>query len=256
MTVAITIGAYKLSTFVHLNVLRCRRLLPGVPILISEDRSPESEQIEALADELECDYVCSPKRRSHFSGDWNHIANSLVFAKEIGAEVAVKLSQRCVPVLPEFFTVLDQVFADPEVQIGLPGRLNPNQIVHPESRFFKKFGVMSDMLAFRVGAIDPEEMLAIYRTRNETGRPHDSFSETSIGYLLSTRFPGRKACIIPQWTNHEQGKPKLFLRKAQSPASHYAQVAMMESVESPTGWDTREWKSIEGKQYRPKADVV
>lgn len=257
MTVAITIGCYKLCSFIELNVLRCRRLLPDVAILLSDDRSDASKDIQALAAKYDCDYVCSPKRRSHFSGDWNHLVNSLVFAKEIGVKIAVKLSQRCIPVLPGFFVALDRAFTDPEVQIGHPGRLNPNQIVRHGSRFYRKFGVLSDILAFRVGAIEPEELLSMYKERNNTGRPSDSFSETSIGHLLATRFPGRKARLIEEWTNHEHGKPKLFLRKAQSPASDYAQVARMEGLNIDKGWDLREWREIEtGGNYKPIADRV
>lgn len=256
--IAITIGCYKLTSFIELNVLRCRRLEPGVPILLSDDRSDASKDIQALAEKYDCDYVCSPKRRSHFSGDWNHIINSLVFAKEIGAGIAVKLSQRCVPVLPGFFIALDRVFADPVVQIAHPGRLNPNQIVRMGSRFYKRFGVLSDMLAFRVGAIEPEELLAIYKERNNSSKPSDSFSETSIGHLLATRFPGKKARVIEEWTNHEHGKPKLFLRKAQSPSSDYAQIAKMDGIAADVSmYDCREWREIEtGGRYKPKADLV
>lgn len=254
---AITVGCYALTSFVELNVLRCRHLIPEVPILLSDDRSDASKDIQALAVKYDCDYVCPKKRRSHFSGDWNHIINSLVFAKEIGATVAVKLSQRCIPVLPGFFVALDRTFKDPEVQIAHPGQLNPNQIVRKASTFFKRFGCLSDMLAFRVGAIEPEELLSIYRMRNNTGRAHDSFSETSIGFLLASRFPGNKARMIPEWTNHQQGMPKLFLRKAQSPSSDYVQIARMHGINADASmYDCREWREIQGSQYRPKADIT
>lgn len=258
MTVAITIGCYKLPTFIELNVLRCRRLIPKAPILLSDDRSDASKDIRAIAEKHDCDYICSPSRRSHFSGDWNHIINSLVFAKEAGADIAVKLSQRCVPVLPEFFSALERAFSNPDVQIAHPGRLNPHQIVRASARFYKKFGLLSDMLAFRVGSIDPYELLRIYRERNNTGRPHDSFSETSIGFLLATRFPGNKARVIEEWTNHEYGKPKIFLRKAQSLSSDYVQIAAMDGLSADISkFDCREWREIEGPHnYRPKANIT
>lgn len=256
--IAITIGCYRLVPFIELNILRCRRLCgDGVPILLSDDRSDKSKDILELAVKHECDYVCSTRRRSHFSGDFNALVNSLVFAKEIGATVAVKLSQRCIPVLPGFFVALDRVFKDPEVQIGHPGQLHPNQIVRPGARFYRKFGLLSDMLAIRVGAIEPDELLDIYKKRNDTGRPHDSFSETTIGHLLATRFPKGKARMIPEWTYHEPNKPKLFLRKAQSPSSDYVQVARMENIDADVStYDLREWKDLEGRNYRPKADIV
>ena len=256
---AITIGCYKLVPFIRLNVLRCRRLLPGVRILLSDDKSPESRAILDLACELDCDYVCGPRRRSHFSGDAQAIVNSIVFAEECGVEAALKISQRLIPVLPSFFGALERAFKDPDVQVVLPGRINKAQISRMSARFYAKFGILTDVIGFRRGAISPDEFLAVYRDRCKEGRhPSDSFCETSVGYLLDKRFGGDKHRIIPEWTNHQHGMPKLYLRKSQSTTSDYCQIAAMENLPTDVStYDLREWREIEGAQnYRAKATVV
>lgn len=259
MTVAITIGAYKLSAFVRLNVLRCRRIFgQETCVLISDDKSPESEQIEALASELECDYVCSPKRRSHFSGDATALLNAIVYGRECVADIALKLSQRLIIVRPEFRTAMEAAFADQEVQIVLPGRIPKNQISRPSSRFYARFGLLSDAVAIRPNAIEPEEFLTIYRERCAAGRhPSDSFVETSLGYLLDRKFSGNKHRLIPEWTAHVNGQPKIYLRKSQSSSSDFLQIARCEGMNADVStFCLSEWREIEGKAYRPKADLV
>ncbi len=260
MNLAITIGCYKLTSFVELNILRCRRLCgPDVPILLSDDRSDASKDIQSLAEKYDCNYICPKQRRSHFSGDMQAIINSIVFAVESGRGFALKLSQRCVPVLPGFFVAMDRAFKDPEVQVCLPGRINRAQISRPGARFYARFGFLTDILAFRVGAIEPEDFLKIYRERNAHGRhPSDSFCETTIGYLLDKRFSGNRHRILDEWTNHRHGMPKLYLRKSQSPSSDYCQIAAMENLSTNVStYDLREWREIEtGGRYKPKADVV
>lgn len=262
MTIAITIGAYRLTNFCKLNILRCRRIWGAeVPILISDDRSSESTLMKELADELECDYVCPDKRRSHFSGDFQTVLNSIQFAVEIGADVALKLSQRMIPVLPEFRTTMEDAFTDERCQVVLPGQLNPQQIARPGARFYRKFGLLTDAVALQSDAISPEELLDVYRERcraadGKRAPISDSFSETTFGHLLERKFPGPKHKLLDAWTHHQSGKPKLYLRKSQSSASDYAQVAAMEGL-NISDFDLREWISIEGRHgYKPKADVV
>lgn len=258
MQTAITVGAYKMPAFVRLNVLRCRRIFgPDTCILISDDKSTESEAIENLAKELSCDYVVSKKRMSHFSGDCQSLLNAIVFGRECGADIALKLSQRFILVRPEFRTAMEKAFADPEVQIALPGRIPKNQIARPSSVFYSRFGLLSDVVAIRPNAIEPEEFLSIYRDRCAVGKhPAESFVETSLGFILDKKFGGNKHRLLTEWSVHNQGQAKIYLRKSQSSSSDYQQVAMMENVHSPTGWDLREWREVELKNYRPKATHV
>lgn len=262
MTVAVTIGAYKLSPFVELGILRWRRIIPAVPILVSDDLSEQSAEIRSVAERHECDYVCSDRRRGHFAADMQTFINGLVFCREIGADVVIKCSQRVIPVVPALLDPMFSAFSDPVCQICLPGQMSRNQIARPGSRFLAKFGVLSDLVAIRCEALPPEELLAIYRERagaESVGkRPiSDSFAETTLGYLIDKKFPGQKSKILNEWSNHRPGHVKLYLRKSQSHPSEYNQVAQMEALSGDAStYDLREWLLIEQKNYRPKADVV
>lgn len=261
MTTAVTIGCYRLTAFIELGILRWRRLIPDVPILLSDDRSPESPEIEALAEKYECDYHCPPSRRSHFSGDWNTICNSIQFAQEMNSDIAIKASQRVIPVLPALLDPMFKAFEDSKCQVVLPGQLNRNQIARPTNRFYTKFGVLSDLIGFRAAAVSADELLEFYKIRCREADARKvpvshSFSETTLGTLLDQKFPGAGHKILGAWTNHVAGRPKLYLRKSQSSASDYQQVAMMEGL-NVADFDLREWIQIEGKTgYRAKADVV
>lgn len=257
MQTAIVIGAYKLTHFVRLGILRCRRIWgDDVPILVSDDYAPESKDIQAMASEMNCDYICPKKRRSHFSGDMSVFVNGLVYGRETGADVVLKLSQRFIVVLPEFKEALDRAFMDPSCQIALPGRIPANQISRPGAVFYKRFGILTDCLAFRPTCMEPEDLVSFYRERCKEGRkPHDSFSECTWGALLDQKFANAYK-IIPEWTAHRDGQKKVYLRKAQSSESDYRQIAMMEKVHSPNGWPLLEWRLIENGQYRPMADCV
>lgn len=258
MTVAVTIGAYRLVDFVTLCVLRWRRLLKDVPVLISDDASSESDAIKSIADAHSCDYCCSEKRRGHFANDMQTFINALIFGRELGVDIVIKCSQRLIPVQPRLLEPMFKAFSNPECQIVLPGRINRNQISRPSARFYGRFGILSDLVAMRVGCIEPDELLSIYRHRNTNGKPSDSFSETTLGTLLATHFAGNRHRILDEWTNHRQGHAKLYLRKSQSSSSDYCQIAAMEGlVADHSRYPLAEWREIEtGGRYKPKAEIV
>lgn len=250
MTFAICIGCYRLPQFIELNVRRCRTIFgQDVPIILADDKSFESRAIEVLAEGLEVDYTCSPYRRSHFSGDWNAFVMSAAFASGLHKDIALKISQRLIPVLPRFRECIEEAFSDPNVQVALPGRPNPTQIARPQSRFYSKFGILTDVLAFRNGAITSTELVDLYRKRFTEGKTHqESLVECTWGWLLANRFEG-KFRVLPELTNHTPMEPKIFLRKSQSIPRDYEQVARMEGM-TQTDWPLFEWGIMEGKDYR------
>lgn len=256
MTYSIAIGAYKLPQFVELCIKRCRTLFgPDVPILVSDDFSDRSTAIRAIANAHECDYDCPAKRRSHFSGDMQVFINALKFCEELETDAVVKISQRFIPVLPAFKDAMDTAFANGDVQVCLPGQIHRRQIARREAMFYSKFGILTDVLAIRRGAITPKELIDCYRKRCHPGsRPSDSFAETTWGCLLAERFGGRRHRILPEWTNHQPNQPKVYLRKSQAKETDYGQIGAMEGMAGH--WDLREWRLIEMRGYKPKPDVV
>lgn len=255
MKYCIVIGAYALPQFVELCGLRCERLFgDDVPILVSDDHSNESKAIEQVADKRGWAYICGRKRRSHFSGDIQAFINGLKFSEQTESDAVIKLSQRFIPVLPGFKEAADQAFADDRTLVILPGQISKNQIARPAAGFYSRFGILTDVLAVRRGAITPEEFMEVYRRRVlEEKNRWDSFAETTWGWLIDTKFE-KSNKRIPEWTNYVPFTPKLFLRKSQSTPAEYAAVAAMEGL---TGeWDVREWIQIERERYKARPDRV
>lgn len=246
MTFAITIGSYRLPQFVELCVRRCRRIFDdGVPILISDDLSDLSPTIKDLANRLDCGYVVGDGRQSHFGGDMQAVLNAIAWADN--ADIAIKISQRFIPVLYDFRLALEKAFATPSTMVAVPGQIQARQISRPQAAFYGRFGILTDVIAIRRGAISTKELLDTYIQRVRTPKARsDCFVETTFGWLLANKFQGAHA-IVPEWTNHQPFKPKVYLRKSQSNALEYEQVAAMEGM---TGnWDLREWIQIERHGY-------
>lgn len=249
MTFAITIGSYRMPQFVELCVKRCRRLFGhDTPILISDDISDKSQQIKALADSLDCAYVVGEGQRGHFGGDMQAVLNSIVFGSQ--SDVSLKISQRFIPVLPEFVDALERAFNNPRNKVALPGQMEARQIARPQAAFYGRFGILTDAIGIRTGAISEQELLDAYinRVRNPKARS-DCFVETTFGWLLATKFKDAHV-ILPEWTNHKPFTAKVYLRKSQSNNNEYAKVAEMEDVKGD--WDLREWGIIEKGFYMPK----
>jgi hypothetical protein len=254
MTVAITIGAYALPDFVELCCRRCRVLFPDAPILIADDLSAQSADIQARAERHHCMYVVSQNRRSHFSGDIQAIITALALAEAQECDIALKISQRFIPVLPEFRSSMERAFSDPSISLVLPGRVDRRQILRPQSQFFSKFGIQTDVVAIRRGSIAPQTLVDTYRDRvNNPKSKSDSLVETTIGYLAGTHFRGATA-VVAEWTNHRAHTAKVFLRRCQSSQEDYQKLGVIEGIKGK--WDLREWGMIERKSYRMKSTSV
>lgn len=239
---AITLGSYALPDFVRLNILQCRRIWPGCPILVSDDQSPYSRSVSDIADALGACYMVSGNRRTHVSGDYQAFINGAVFALQEGLP-ALKLSQRFVPRLPEFARRLTEDYRPPAVAV-LPGRMRPTQIARPQSNFYLRFGHLTDCVLFDPKVITPEILLEEYQKGGE-GHPSNLFSELAWERLRQ-RFPTVHRC---DWlANQEPMVDKLYLRKACSNPAEYEALARTHGFSG--SWNCTEWKRIEGDNYR------
>jgi hypothetical protein len=252
---AITIGTYRLADFVELNIKRCQTIFgEDTHILLSDDKSPESDAIAKLAARYGCDYLASNRRRSHFSGDMQAFVNAATYAHAADADIALKLSQRLIPVLPAFRECLERVFSNDNVSVASPGRPNRNQIARPQARFYTAFGILTDVLAFRRGSVTGADLIELYRERFTNAKSHgECLIETTWGALLSgPRLKGSHV-TVPELTNHVPFQPKIYLRKSQSTTQDYQAVAALEDLHG--NYDLREWIAIEKERYfcRPTA---
>lgn len=247
---SICCGSYSLPEFIALNLAQCRDLLgDAVPIIVADDRSAASEQIREVAADREVAYVCSERRRSHFSGDWQAIMVASKWAADQGAPVAIKLSQRLIPLHRRFFEKLLNPFDDPKVAIVLPGRPEKHQFARPESTFYHGFGHLTDVVAFRPEVLTPEFLEQVYRERasGKDKKKGDRLVEVAMGWVIANCLRGWKAVLVDELANHRMGEPRLYLRKAQSNRGEYLKLAEKHGI--PGDFDLREWAIIERKGY-------
>lgn len=243
MKILIVIGAYQLVDFVRLNLHACREFLPGCDILISDDKSERSLEMEALADEFDCWYTSSLNRRTHVSGDWQAFINGSAMVQDKSDTWVLKLSQRLIPSNHVLVALEELHRLQPEMKAFLPGKLDPIQIARPGARFYNKFGHLTDIVLFDPKTFTPAVLKKAYDEGYGTGQKGDLFSELAWGRLMQ-EHPCQR---VPWMTNYEPSV-KPFLRKACCTSAEYATLADRYGIKGE--WDVREWKQIEGPKYR------
>jgi len=251
LKLAFTISSYRLCDFVHLGLKQLRKLSPDSPILVSDDVSAESPGIRSHASQHCAQYLPTRVRKGHFSGDFQSLVNGLVFAQSQGADVAVKVSQRFIFRRPESIEVLRKVFENPEILMVTPGQ--PKQVNghNRAAQGFAQFTTLSDVVALRVSAISPEELLHTYRKRLLTDKaPWGSFLEVLVNDLHG-RF-GEKSLRLDELTN-PQPDP-WFLRRYQHSPEDYRKLA----GEHGFGGEfyCGAWAAKEGRHYLCRPRVV
>lgn len=254
MRVAFTIGAYRLCDFIKLNILQLRRLVPGAKILISDDVSPESRYIQDICKEFEVPYLGSDVKRGHFAGDVQAIINALSFGRATNADVAIKISQRFIFRKPECLGAVLSSFLDETVDMVCPGVPN---VTHgaKQSGGFGKFAVLSDVVAFRPSAVDPNMVLDAYRKRVETEIvPWKDFVEALVHSLHTGPLNGRSR-IVEAITNTSLEDPG-YLRRYQCDARRYLELAKEVGLSGRGLFPTCEWHGIDGRMYSPRPKVI
>lgn len=247
MTLAIVIGAYRLTDFVHLNIVQCRKVFGSdVPILISDDRSQESQQIRAVAEKHDCAYVCPPARRSHTSGDLQAFINGATFAGQLGVDVVLKLSQRLIP-LEGLEALVLPPFEDPNTWIVLPGQPDKSSFARQSAMFFNKFTALTDVVAWRPEKITAQMLSDAYKAQCHGAKQRsDQFIEVFWGNLTQGAYKDHSVSV-KELANPTLGKRKAFLRKAQSHQHEYQQLALSHGI--PGEFVIGEWAHIEKKEY-------
>lgn len=247
MKIAIVIGSYRLKEFVHLNICQCRAIFGDVSILIADDKSESTPEIEQIAARYDCHFISSTARRGHFAADVQSVILGLGYAEQEKADIIIKLSQRLVPAQPVFKDYIAGPFDDPKINIVLPSRIHGYQIASAQSKFFQSFGVLTDCLAIRVGSISPKELKEQYESNYKHGR-YSSFllAEVFFGKLISTHFVGA-SFISEKLANHDPGTVMGWVRKCQATSNTYKQLAAFHGI---TGeFTTMEWGAYEARNY-------
>lgn len=249
MRIAIALGSYKLTDFVRLNLLQLRSLFGAeTPILVSDDKSENTDEIRKLAEDFDCSWAESTHRRGHFGGDVQSTCNGISFAEQEGCEIVLKLSQRIVPVLPKFRELIERPFENPKINIIVPGKINSVQIRLASQKFFGSFGVLSDIFAIRVGSITAKQFLDGYVANMKLGRFHPAMlCECYLGQLLATHFNGA-SFVSDELANHKIDEPMCFLRKAQADPKAYQMIADFHGLKGGH-YPCEDYGMMEGQNY-------
>lgn len=253
-TAAITIGSYGMPDFVRLCIRATRREFGDhVPILVSDDASESSGMVEDICRDEEVRFITSDARRSHCSGDWQVFLAGGTWAGKCGSRIAIKLSQRFIPLAGLAKLILDP-FKDPNVDVVYSPMMDPRNAVRPSVRFYSKFNVLTDCLAWRVDAISPQELMDHYRSR-VLGASHSNSGLVEFAWddLIKNRFAGR-AVAVDELANPVPMEEKKYLRKASALDAEYRRVAEELGVDGR--FDTREWFAIEGHNYMRTPQIV
>lgn len=243
MKIAACIGSYYLPQFVELNIKALRHSFGGdIPILVSDDPSPASPQVEQIASRNKCEYIGANGRRGHFSGDIQAYINGLKFAEHIEADIMLKISQRVLIVSPVIRSKVEEHFSQPELDVLIPGRPRRERILGHKG--YSAYPFLTDVAAIRASAMPATEFMEAYRHKVRTGTDkHDCFVEFFFAHLLGARFPGRHA-VFNELTDHQPG-PRLYLRRYQNSPRDYMEVARRFGIygQLPLG----EWNQLQAK---------
>lgn len=254
MTYALCVSSYFFPEFVELNLIKLRAIFGTDPILVSDDRSQNSEAIQSVAQKYNASYVCSRVRRHHFAGDLASIVNGLSFAEAQGADVFIKVSLRLILLDLQLRHDFQGYFETKPIVLAVPQRLHPSQVITKSGNGFIQMPLMTDVILFRVGSIKPQELIDRYRRKvtTETKVKHSSFVEALFVDLRHEL--GDRCMALDELSTHLPGVPHRYLRKVQNHRQEYIDLANSLGIKG--AFDTSEWARIEGVNYRPRPSVV
>lgn len=245
LNIAISVGSYRLQDFIRLNLVQLKAIIPDAAVLVSDDRSDQTEEIDAISAEYDSAFVTSNARRGHCGGKVQSIVSGLTFAQQEGADILLVLNQRLVPVLPVFRECVEVPFSDKAVNIVVPGRAVAGKLKLPSSKYFSGLGILVDCLAIRVGSITPEKFLTSYTDGYKFGQfAIQILPEIFVGKLLATHF--QSSAFISYALGDAKVSNPAFLRREQSRPEDYQKLASQHGFDGV--FDTRDWMELE-KDY-------
>lgn len=254
MKFSIVISAYQMADFVALNLAMCKQIFPDCPVLVSDDRSPNSEAIEAVASQYGAAYICTRIRKHHFAGDLQSIINGLVFAKANGCDAMIKCSLRFIIIDKSIRDLFEDRMTNHITDLIAPSKCKPGQIIRRESITFSLLPILTDCLVLKTDSISPEDLISHYRQKCSDSRvPHGTLIEALFMDLCHGEFKTSHH-IEDAISVHQPGQPHRFLRKAQNNRLEYLDHARKLGIVGD--FKTDEWNKILGVHYQPKPRAI
>jgi len=242
--VAIVIGSYKMPEFVWLNAIQCLTIFDDdVPLLVSDDRSDKTGEIESVIQGAFAAFTTSNVRRGHCGGVIQAFVNGLAWAEQEKCDILLKLNQRFIPVLPEFRELVEKPFEDPKINIVVPGRSVASKLKQPSSKYFAGLGILVDAVAIRVGVLSPAAFLKKYTDNFKFGTfSINLLPEIFFGQLLASTF--QESTFVSSALGDGKVEKRAFFRREQSTSEDYKALAAKHQFGGE--FDCRDWLEIEG----------
>ena len=96
-SIGLVIGCFAALPYIHVGLESRKRLYPDVPLLVSDDLSPNAGALEELCKSYGADFITSSIRQNPCVGDMAAYVNGLKWAKEKNLDILVKMSRRFIP---------------------------------------------------------------------------------------------------------------------------------------------------------------
>lgn len=95
--IGLVIGTYGSVPHIHLHLEAWRRFYPDIPVLVHDDGSPGSGELAGLCRDYGAAFESASVRSRHQHGDLLAIIGGMIWAREEGIDLLVKMSRRFLP---------------------------------------------------------------------------------------------------------------------------------------------------------------
>ncbi len=96
-TVGLVISTFAAVPYIHVALESWKLHNPSIPVLVSDDGSPKSEEIGELCAHYNADFVKNYRRHGRDLGDLSAYVHGLEWGAEHRLDIVVKMSRRFIP---------------------------------------------------------------------------------------------------------------------------------------------------------------
>jgi hypothetical protein len=97
-SVGLVVGTFASVPYIHLHLEARRRFYPDLPLLVHDDGSPMANELRRLCDDYDSEFETNDSRQPPCIGDISCFIGGLLWGKEEGIDILVKMSRRFVPI--------------------------------------------------------------------------------------------------------------------------------------------------------------
>ena len=223
MKYAAAVGCAGFPNFTELNVCLLREVFgKDLPIVICDDKSQDTQQNESVATRRDCYFKTGDVPRGHFAGDIQAFMDAISLAEAVGADIAIKMSQRSMVSHLDLHTVIESKFTfDPNCLAVMAGRPNP-RLIRQGHQQYARFPLLTDIVFMRIGKeLTADFIKEQYENQVKSGsKYYDCFVEV-FWDRARTNYLNGKVHLAPELTDHRPGMAPLYLRRYQNGESEY-----------------------------------